>query len=159
MELPKGRPTVESGVVGDERWSPQRLLPRHHKMIDLAVEGLGRKEIAEKVGATPESVGLVLKSPMAQDEMARRRERRQRKQDASSVDAMQRARETLEKGSLDAAKTLVGLLENRDAAIAQRSAVAILDRAFGKDDRGQASVVINADTVQLLQAAISESRD
>ncbi len=48
----------------------QRLLPRHHAIINLALAGMSRKGIAEKISLTPEAVGIILRVPIVQDELA-----------------------------------------------------------------------------------------
>lgn len=144
----------------------KRMLPRHFQILDLTLEGLGRTEIAGALGMTRETVQRVVASPVFQHELARRREKREGLRDQNSVleegAAIDRARMILEEALPKAAQTHVGLLDNDDPAIAQRSANSILDRAMGTADKtgkgGGPQITIHADQVQLLQTAFAESR-
>ena len=54
--------------------SLQKLMPRHYKIIDLAIAGtMNNKQIAETVGVTPVTVKNVLNMPGTQDIIAKRR--------------------------------------------------------------------------------------
>jgi hypothetical protein len=136
----------------------QRMMPRHFRILELCLEGLPIKAVAEEVGMTPQGVSLIVKSPLFQEELQRRRGERDGGNDSLAALSIDRARRLMEEKAFDAANTHVKLLESNDERVAQKSASAILDRVFGKhDDRG-VSVVIEAESVQLLQLALMESK-
>jgi hypothetical protein len=128
------------------------------KIIDLHLAGLGRKEIAQELGMTPQGVGLVLLSPLAQEELARRRGGIERKVDQEVASAPQRARALLEQATLRAAETHVELLESENERVRQTSATEILKQVYGEGGKSQGAVtVINVEQLQLLQVALKES--
>ena len=140
----------------------KRLLSRHHRMIDLLLEGLSRKEIALRLGCTPQCVSIVANSPNVQEVLARRRDSIEKKTDNAIAVTVQEAQEVLERNSLEAARVHVDLLSSDDEAVRQRSANEILNRTglSGKgQDEGGKTIMIEVDTVNLLQVALRESKD
>jgi hypothetical protein len=87
----------------------QRLLPTHFMILDLVLAGHTRTAIAELVGRTPESVGMVIGSPIFQNELTRRRRETQREgTDTLSRDRdriLGKARSILDQAAADAAET------------------------------------------------------
>jgi len=141
----------------------QRLLPRHFKIIELALAGHNNKTIAEVVGMSPSGVATVLNSPLVQSELARERERN-RESEVMHLDreaTLGKARSILEQATEKAAKVHEILLESPDPTIQLRAADKILDRVFGKDKDERRSAVINisAEQVQLLTLALKESNN
>jgi len=111
----------------------QRLLPRHFFIIDLAIAGLGQKDIAEVAGMSQAGIGLILRSPLVQDELARRRAHKERALDQGLVSTISRAKEVLESHAVDAAQKHVDLIHSLDENVAQRSATDILNRVFKQE--------------------------
>lgn len=139
----------------------QRLLPRHYAIVDLAAAGHNYKVIADMVGMAPQSVSLILRSPLVQAELVRRRSQ---SQDAKILgmdnDAMLgKARSILEKAAEKAAKTVEHCLDDDDGTLRLRAANSILDRVFGKADEKSSRQVLNitSDQTNLLILAIQES--
>lgn len=142
--------------------SLQRLLPRHYKIVELALAGYNAKHIAQVLNMNPRSVSMVLQSPLVQHELSKRREAKNESQ-VLGLDrdaTIGRARMVLERAVESAAKTQVKLLECEDPSIQLKAADRILDRVFGKaDTQRQAVVNITAEQVNLLVAAMKESQD
>jgi len=137
----------------------QRLLPRHHAILELALAGHKARDIAQAVDMTPEGVGLIMRAPLFQDALARRRKEQSIRVDEAKAEDSQRARGVLEQAAVAAAETQVALLQAEKEDVKLRASNSILDRIIGPAS-AQAKgpvVMINAETVQLLQLAIAES--
>lgn len=111
----------------------QKLQEKHKKIIELALEGLSKVQIATELGLTPPGVKLIMDSPVFQGELARRRaERDMRLDENATVVATARAfsaSDVLHDAAVRAAKTQVALLDAESPAVVQRAAMDILDRA------------------------------
>lgn len=137
----------------------KRLTERHRVIMDLHLSGLSHVQIAQEMGMTPQGVGLVVRSPQFQHEVARRRDQVERDVDQQRVSRVDEARAALEENSLAAATTLVGGLSSDDERIQHSSAKEILDRVMGKRDDASArpQLIIDADRLTLLQVTLKES--
>lgn len=139
----------------------QRIIPRHFKIIDLAVAGHDNKVIAEMTETSIGQVNLVLRSPVAQSEIARRRRESQESTTlALDADATRgKALSILQQASCAAATTLENALVDEKPEIRLKAANSILDRALGsgKEDRRATVVNITADQILLLNQALKES--
>ena len=135
----------------------QHLLPEHFKIIELAVEGHDRKTIAQATNRTPQSVSLILNSPIVQHRVAELREKREKVVSEQLAVGVSRAQQILEEASVQAANTHVDLLQHDDARIRQNSANAILDRVLETRGGNAPVVMIGVENLQLLQVALSES--
>lgn len=139
----------------------RRLLPRHFKIIDLAIAGHDVKAIAQTVGMSSAAIGKILSSPLVQMEISRKRSQ----SSESEILTMDReatlgkARSLLEQASEYAALKHVELLEAPNHSIQLRAADKILERVFGKssDDRRSLVVNITAEQGALLNLALKES--
>lgn len=135
----------------------QKLIPRHFKILDLYLEGMSQVDIAKEVGMHQANIGLVVRSPVFQNELALRRSLREKDEKELRQTGLVQAKGVLEGAAFRAAETQVGLLESEDDRIKLASSNSILDRVFG-DEKGPVGVVINTETVQLLSLAVQESR-
>lgn len=139
----------------------QRLTHVHQAMVELALQGLPRNEIAKLMNRTPESVGMVINSPLFQAELARRRGEQTAKTDDVQVLGKAEAGRILEENAANAATRMVDLLGSSDEKIALQSAKDILDRTYGKgaSEQNPASVtVLNVEKMQMLVQTIREAR-
>lgn len=140
----------------------KRLMPRHFRIRDLALQGLSRIQIAQTVGMTPEAVGLIMAQPIFQDELARAREPQDRAKRDENVRADRRAQEILLQASKRAAEVHEELLEDDDSAVRQRSAEAILNRALGRgsigggEGGGVSGIQISTDSINLIRITLEE---
>lgn len=160
------KPQKLEGGDGGGNYHVQRMLPRHFRMLDLKVAGLTNRAIAEMLGCTEQSVGIVSRSPLFKAELNRRL--KERNEDAVVAEAesfASKARITLEENAGLAATTQVELLDSEDDSVRLRSAGSILDRVLGKPEGGDASggaqvnIQINAPDAQLLITALNESKE
>ena len=141
----------------------QRILPRHFKIIEMALAGHDVKPIADSLGMSPASVGLVLRSPIVQSEIARRRKASTEVeimgQDRSA--AIGKARSILDGAAESAAIATENLLLEEKPEIRLKAAKTILDFALasGKDERRGSVVNITAEQITLLNTAIKESNN
>lgn len=139
----------------------QRVLPRHFQIIDLAVAGHDNITIAKAVGTSQSQVNLVLRSPVAQAEIARRRRESTEAEvlglDRSAI--VGKARSILDQASQAAAATLENELLAEKPEVRIKAANSILDRALGKgiDDRRASVNNITAEQVTLINLALKES--
>lgn len=138
----------------------QRMLPRHYAIVNLALAGMSRRDIAKRVSLTPEAVGMILRAPIVQDELARRRERIERKIDEHIALRVVDAKRIIEEASARAAEKQVELLDADSPRVRQSAAKDILDRTIGKrpSDASPPSVVFDARTINMLQVALQESQ-
>lgn len=138
----------------------QRILPRHYRIIEMAAANHDAKVIAEALEMNVGSVKILLKDPLVQSEIARRKAA----DDTTEIMGMDRnaamgkARSILEQASIKAAGVHEQLLESPDGSIALRAAKQILDRVFGEKEKGSHQVFnITAENVSLLNLALKES--
>jgi len=146
-----------------------RMLPRHFKMADLHVAGLNNKAIAEVLGCTSASVGIVLRSPIVKKEIQERlavsRENPNGTIHQEIEAADNRARSLILENAPKAAATLVELLDCDDASVQLRASGSILDRAIGKPESehaaGEATLRIEIDSkdATLIMIALKESKE
>lgn len=140
----------------------QRLLPRHYKIMDLVLEGMGPAEIADSLDMSRVGIGLIINSPIFQERVAARRVKIEQGHDDLVAVSVSRAMDRLQGSADDAAKVHTDLLESENDSIKQRSASEILDRVgLGKQEqRGNDGihVTINAEVAQVLQIALEESK-
>lgn len=154
---------AESSTGEDRpRWEASRILPRHRAIINLALEGLSNKAIAERLQMSTVGVGLILRSEIVQDEMARRREKREREQDDLALSDIELAKQTLQQASLDAAEKLVEQIECLDPRVAQSACGKILEMAFGGELNSSLKhtnvQVISIEQLNLINQALVEVR-
>ena len=140
-----------------------RMLPRHHEILKLALMGLSHKVIAERMGMTPVGIGLVVNSPIFQDNLARRRESIERKSDEGLATSLATARDVLNNAAEDAAKVHVAMMmDDKEDRVRQFSANSILDRVgLAKAERqgggGDTNITIDGNAVVMLQLALEEA--
>ena len=142
--------------------SINRLLPRHFKILDLALQGLSRTQIADEMEMSPVGIGLILNSPKFQDELARRRTEIDKKSDEGLATNLANAKEILSNAAEDAAQVHVDLLNSEDDRVKQFSANQVLDRVgLARAEKGGGGdfnvAVINAESLQVLQVALKEA--
>lgn len=141
----------------------QRILPRHFQIIDMAVAGHDNKTIAQTTGSSIGQVNLILRSPVAQSEIARRRKESSEATilglDRSAI--LGKARSILDQATEHAAVTLENELLADKPEVRIKAANSILDRALGggKDDRRASVVNVTAEQIQLINLALKESQD
>ena len=137
----------------------QRLQGRHHRMIDLKLEGVSHVDIASELGCTPQSVSLCVNAPIFQKEMARRREEYREGLDDEMVERVGDASQIIRKATILAAETQVSLLGSDNEIVQQRSAMDILDRGgFPKvtkseDHRKNITLNLTGEDLERIQTA------
>lgn len=139
----------------------KRMLPRHHTIVTLALAGLSERDIAGQLEMTPQAIGMILRSPIVQDELSRRRTQQEHRNDEEMVRGVSKAREILNENSATAASKMVELLDSPDPRVAQMSAKDILDRTLAPAEggRGMQVTVLSEGAIQLLQVALSEDKE
>lgn len=139
----------------------QRVIPRHFKVIDMAVAGHDNKVIAETLSMSIGQVNLILRSPIAQSEIARIR-KESTEAEVMGLDrsaALGKARSIIEQASVAAATTLENELLAEKPEVRIKAANSILDRAIGggKDDRRASVINITGEQIALINLALKES--
>src|SRR4051812_3472524 len=85
----------------------QRLLPRHYGLLRLVLAGTSsHSQMAEMLGYTPEGLRNVIKSPLFQDELARRRSISVRQDNETIRDGLTQSRDLINKTSVAAVETI-----------------------------------------------------
>ncbi len=139
----------------------QRLQRQHLQIIDLCVAGLDNHAIAAQLDRNAVSIGLILNSPLAQSELARRREKLESHIDADISNSVTRARTLIDNAAFKAAEKQIELLTDESPRIQHVAAKDILDRAMGRSQDRESkapTIVIDAETINLLQVANIESQ-
>lgn len=136
-----------------------KLLPRHHRIIELLLDGHNHKTIAGIVGVTPQTISLLSKAPVVQQRLAERRQARERAADVDAGTAITRAKTILENGAETAANRVVDLVTNGvDHRVQLSAANNVLEQVFGSDkQRGSGNIVVNTEQLQVLQVALREA--
>lgn len=128
--------------------------------MDLHIQGLDAKEIARMMGKSEVGVGMVIRSPVFEEECARRRAATEKANDEAVAVVAVRAKEKIEGAAEDAADKLVELMDDENSAIQFKSCTDILDRVFGragdKEDK-RPTILIEGDALFNLQLAIREA--
>ena len=134
--------------------SLQDLLPRHHKIIDLFLDGQwSHSQIASKVGVSPVTVKNVLAMPATQDIIARRRKMKEEIKDTISareeLDYVETARQVLNENAKVAAEALIESLFSEDEKLRNKGANDVLDRIglarVTKNENQNKSMVLTLD--------------
>ena len=109
----------------------KKLLPRHHKILDLVLEGWSAREIADQLGMERGSVSMLGRTPLFQDELARRRKQREDTLDLAAHTERSAALDHLQEAALRAAEVQVNLLDVEDPRVQQKAVSEILNRCYG----------------------------
>lgn len=140
----------------------QRLLPRHFKIIELALDGFSNVSIANMMNMTPVGIGIILRDARVQVELTRRRSNVQRKQDDARVSTSSLARDTINELTLDAVETLDEVrrkaMDEGDHTNARLACKHILDKAWGEGDSRDTkpTVLVNIEQLNVLNQALKE---
>jgi hypothetical protein len=139
-----------------------RLMPRHFRCIELALDGLGPREIGPLVGLSSGSVGVILSSEVVQEELARRRSGINLRADearACGVRAVDLAEGTLAMSSVSAAEKLDELVGGEDQQLSFKAASKILEIALGRggDRRGPTVGTLNIEQLNMLGLVAKEA--
>ena len=141
----------------------KKLLPRHHLIIDHVLEGWSAREIADKYDMERGSVSMLSRTPLFQEELARRRKQRESALDLAAHSERSAALEHLEKSALNAAQTQTNLLDDDDPRVRQKAASEILKRVYGDqpaagkgDGKVGTQVVLEGPTILNINTAMAE---
>lgn len=137
----------------------QRLTDVHKRMVELRLDGMRATEIATTLGIRRETVGRVLKSPLFQDTLARRRAERENAVDTTHVIGMTAARDALNGAAKRAVDKLVGLLDSDSEHTALAAAKLVLDKTLSDSKDDTPVVQFTQVNVNMLVDALRESRD
>jgi hypothetical protein len=145
-------------LPSDER--TRRLTPRHYKIIELSLLGTPMTQIATECGCAVRTVEFVLRSPVVQHELARRRAKVDAQVDLTYAEHISEAKALVEMASTEAAEKLVSLIHSENENIALKTSLAIIDRTFGtsKEQQQVQNVTVNVSKLDLLIQAMNESR-
>lgn len=140
-----------------------QLSQKHFAMVEAALAGNSNRDIAAAFGLTESSVSLILRSPLFQDELARRRATQQRATDQLTASTLNESKRALEASALKAANVHIDLLESCDAKVRQTSATEILKRThdnkflIGQNGMPTVNINLGPDALLNLQIALKES--
>ena len=137
----------------------QRLTDVHKRMVELKLDGKRGTEIATILGIRRETVTRVLKSPLFQDTLARRRAERENALDAAHTVGVTAARDALNGAAKTAVDRLVGLLSSESEHTALSAAKIVLDKTLSDSKDDTPAVVFTQVNVNMLVDALRESRD
>jgi hypothetical protein len=136
----------------------EKIMPRHHQILDLAVMGWDRQEIARECGLAPSTVSRVLAQPRIQHMLAVRKKKLQEQTDCMAEivdrDCLETARRMLDEASELASGILVEQLLCGDSKERAKAANDILDRVgiarvTKNENRNKTSVLmVDAETAE-----------
>mgnify|MGYP001219281562 FL=1 len=139
----------------------KRLLPRHHKILDLTLKGYTTTQVADSLNISRSAVSRITGSPLFQDTLSRRREKQDAIADNTTMAVLQEARDHIHRAALDAVNVHTDVIHSGEATTRQKqvSASEILDRAFGKQDekKAQPAVILQGAAIENLLVALKES--
>ena len=141
------------------RYEIKRLLPRHHKMVELMLQGWSRKDIAGEMKMTPRAISLISGSSIFQDELSRRRRERHRAMDQALEVSTVRAQAVFARKARDAVDVQIKLLQADNPRVRLAASKAILDRS-GIDEirsQGPEGLVLTAEQAGRLRVALEEA--
>lgn len=136
----------------------QRLTSAHRVLIQDHLDGFSREEIASRHGYSPVGVGLVLNSPLAQQEIARRRSQLESAALGVGLSTAKETKQIIDRAGHKAAVTMEQLLDDPDGNIRFKSAKDLLDRTYGQGASTQPIIQLNAERMNVLVEALQESR-
>ena len=138
-----------------------RLITRHLRIMDLHLAGVKHADIAQEMGCTAPTVSKIVRSPLFQQALAKRRDELTSKIDTELVSSVSEAKERLEQAALEAARTQIELMDSDDERVAHMASASILDRVGigkrDKDGRDVSVTVISADIMNNLVVALEEA--
>lgn len=142
----------------------KRVSHVHFAMIEMALAGATNSQIAQAMSRTPESVGMIMRSPVVQNELALRRASQNKTIDKIAGSTLHEAKEKLHQAAADAVDIHVSLMKHSaDERVKQVSASEILkrtyDRAADQAGNGQGSIAVTLGPGAMLnlQIALRES--
>ena len=138
----------------------QQLNAAHLQIAEFYIQGWDYKRISDAMGYTPVSIAALVRQPLFQDHIARRRLEQNRQRDDDIGRASRSAQEVLVAAASSAAQVHVDLLQHHDPHVKARSATEILNRTFGKssliDNEGSGNnVVIKIDSISLANLTLA----
>ena len=148
----------------------QQLRERHHRIVDLCLDGFTNTQIAQELQMAPQSISTIKLSPIFQAELSRRRGIKEVTDDSLRYNKVAQAKEKLDEISLQAVEVHQEMMvQEKDEitgknvfshgdATALSSAKNVLDKTFGKDKEVGVSQVLNIESIKILQVALTESR-
>lgn len=138
----------------------QRLKGLHHQIMDLQLQGLTAVAIAQQLGLSENGVGRIVRSPLFQDALARRRREHDRALMDAHAQVVTSAKEKLAGAAVTAAERMIGLLDSDSENIRLKSAAEILDRTVGTDGGpgSGAKIIINELNINALVTALAEAK-
>lgn len=140
----------------------QRLNQTHHAMIECCLVGMTRTQIAEAFERSEVGVGLILQSPLFQQELARRRKTHQQTNDQANASVLAQAKDIIERNATKAANTVVSLLDSQDESVRGKHAENLLDRVFGTKQVAASNtfngpvMMLDGDALANLRTALAE---
>lgn len=158
---------VPDGVAGSESDSPRnyarayRMLPDHQEIIDLYVQNLPIKTIAEQLGKPVRTINAVISNPANQDQIARRKARIERKKDEmAAVNSVERIKERYAEELDNSIDTILDVRDNStNDSVRLKAAQSVIDTLVGGYDQQKtmAPIVIEKVSAENIMIAIKES--
>jgi hypothetical protein len=136
-----------------------QLKHTHLAMVEMCVQGASPRDVADATGYNIVTVRQLIRAPLFQNELAKRRGQQQRVVDKVSAEKLTRAKQVLVDNVEKAAGVQVGLLNSVDERVQQTAVTNIFDRVFGRSgEKQQASiqVTLGAGALLTLQTALAE---
>ena len=118
----------EKYKLGRNSLQIETLNNRHYRIIELALRGLGNREIAETLGMTTNAICIIMNSASFQHELALRRQQLNAISNQKIVEETDDVAEAIRRATKQAVRRLVSCIDSEDEAIAMRASTEILDR-------------------------------
>lgn len=137
----------------------QELTPRHYKILDLAICGNKKSEIAKTLNMSVTQIGIIMNSPCFKHQYGLRRAMHEEKVSEQAAIELDKTRATLQNATILAADTLVGGLSSVDEKIKIKAASEILDRSgYPKETKleggSQTTIVIDSKNLNIMKETL-----
>jgi hypothetical protein len=139
----------------------KRLLPRHHQIEDLALQGHTAVSIAAKLNIPSRQVYNIINSPTFQHTLSLRRARTEDTIDEDIIRSKDAVLEAIRAQTMKAIDKLTDLIDSPSDAVARQAANDILDRGgYPKttktENTNQSTIIMDAEQSALIQSTLKE---
>ena len=142
---------------------PERMNPRHYRILDMTLQGVPQSVIAAELGISSNNICTIVTGPSFQHELALRRSSLTHKIDDQIAGIHQQVEDRLKNASLAAADKLCVSLDSPDEQVAVKSALELLDRTghqkVNKIESKSSVLVLNAEDLARIEKSLELDRE
>ncbi len=139
----------------------ERLLPRHHQIMDLHMQSLSYQKIADTLGMSMRQVANVCNTPAFQNALALRRDKIEDAVEEDIIRQNDSVLEVLKQNTLNAVNRLTELMDDDNSSVARQAANDILDRGGypkvqRQETKNESTLIVDSEQAKLLETALKE---